>query len=418
MLPHRTLAEAMSAFLLLLFATGSTLTLYVGIGGCDLSDQNCTQPTAAETAISLVRCVGSHCDVRHVAYTPGLPSWLELSHAGECLFAAQTNTNRILSFVADGGKLTLVSDVPSGGMYPVKLDRSADSKLLFVANYADGKGTGASVASFLVNREDCSLSPAHVMAFNRTSVNPTRQQGSHIHTVIVDRDASTSTSIGLMAADLGGDAIYALRADTADGRFSISSVSKASSPGAGPRHIAVHPTLRVAYVVYEMANMLGVYAIRSPDGALTPLQPPLPTLNVSSLPTCIGQPQSFSESCSKAAEVLVTPDGKSVFASNRGFGSPATNTIAGFRVDPSTGKLTAVSTTACPRYPRGVALSSDATELLVAGQDDGSLVSLGIDPDVPGKLSPGVVLVAPWGGSLVTPSALVNAAGYPHHRWR
>jgi NAD(P)-dependent dehydrogenase (short-subunit alcohol dehydrogenase family) len=147
----------MSAFLLLLFTTGSTLTLYVGIGGCDLSDQNCTQPTAAETAISLVRCVGSHCDVRHVAYTPGLPSWLELSHAGECLFAAQTNTNRILSFVADGGKLTLVSDVPSGGMYPVKLSLGAlqghVSRFEGVAAYAQTKRAEVILNALWAGRE-------------------------------------------------------------------------------------------------------------------------------------------------------------------------------------------------------------------------------------------------------------------------
>ena len=59
-------------------------------------------------------------------------------------------------------------------------------------------------------------------------------------------------------------------------------------------------------------------------------------------------------SCSKAAEVVVTPDGASLFASNRGFGSPLTNTIAGFSID-ARGLLTNVSSTASGvSYPRGV----------------------------------------------------------------
>jgi len=109
-------------------------------------------------------------------------------------------------------------------------------------------------------------------------------------------------------------------------------------------------------------------------------------------------------SCSKAAEVVVTPDGASLFASNRGFGSPLTNTIAGFSID-ARGLLTNVSSTASGvSYPRGMALSADAKSLFAVGQGDGGLTSLQVAPAGAGTLGPSKLLVS----GLATPTTVVE----------
>ncbi len=89
-----------------------------------------------------------------------------------------------------------------------------------------------------------------------------------------------------------------------------------------------------------MSNALTTYAMGS-TGELKTVRSGQRVVDPS-LPVCAGLAAPYRAhrpmlggdvpSCSKAAEVVVTPDGASLFASNRGFGSPLTNTIAGERV--------------------------------------------------------------------------------------
>jgi len=209
----------------------------------------------------------------------------------------------------------------------------------------------------------------------------------------------------LLAADLGGDVVYTLRASEPDGRLTLL-YNATSDPGAGPRHIACHPSLPIAYVVHEMSNALTTYEIAG-AGELVALQSGLRVVDPS-LSVCAGLSETIAPkemiSCSKAAEVVVTPDGASLFASNRGFGSPLTNTIAGFSID-ARGLLTNVSSTASGvSYPRGMALSADAKSLFAVGQGDGGLTSLQVAPAGAGTLGPSKLLVS----SLATPTTVVE----------
>ena len=100
-------------------------------------------------------------------------------------------------------------------------------------------GAGRAVASLLVGA-DCALKPADAVPYNRSSVDPSRQRSSHVHTVVVDPAVPTR----IFAADLGGDAVYTLTVDLATGRLAHTGMSLAPA-GSGPRHLAVHPTKRV-----------------------------------------------------------------------------------------------------------------------------------------------------------------------------
>jgi 6-phosphogluconolactonase len=76
-----------------------------------------------------------------------------------------------------------------------------------------------------------------------------------------------------------------------------------------------------------------------------------------------------------AADLHVTPDGKFVYASER-----TSSTLAGFRVDAASGRLTAIGSIPTEKQPRGFNVDSGSRYLLAVGQLSHSLSSYRIDP--------------------------------------
>ena len=101
--------------------------------------------------------------------------------------------------------------------------------------------------------------------------------------------------------------------------------------------------------------------------------------------------------------LVATADGASVFVSNRGLNSEFTNSIAGFRVLPAGRLELAQLAPSGTRFPRGMALSADSKQLLVAGQGSGNLVRF--DVVAPGTLRlPGAEIA----DGLATPTTVVE----------
>ena len=135
------------------------------------------------------------------------------------------------------------------------------------------------------------------------------------------------------------------------------------APGAGPRHLAWHPSGRYLYAVAELASTVTVLRWDGERGALAVLQ------TVTTLP-----PGFAGESA--AAEIAVSGDGRYVYASNRGDDS-----IAVFAVDPAAGTLAPAGLVgAGGRAPRHFALDPSGRWLLVAHQGSDSLQAFRIDP--------------------------------------
>jgi 6-phosphogluconolactonase len=91
-------------------------------------------------------------------------------------------------------------------------------------------------------------------------------------------------------------------------------------PGAGPRHLAVHPSKRYVYVLTELSSHVAMFAWNPTAGTLVQRQ------SVATVP--VGTPSSNS-----TAEIVVHPNGRFVYASNRGHDS-----IAVFSVDARDGR--------------------------------------------------------------------------------
>src|SRR5690606_7326039 len=136
---------------------------------------------------------------------------------------------------------------------------------------------------------------------------------------------------------MGLDRIFVFSVDEDTGRLipGESSFVQATS-GTGPRHFAVHPSGRFAYSVEEILFSLAAYSVDPRTVGLRPLQR-------LSLPPEDIDPSLYIS----GADVHVSPDGRSVYATLRGHDS-----IVNYRVDPTTGMLTRVDYAFTGRHSR------------------------------------------------------------------
>ncbi|EQC41055.1 hypothetical protein SDRG_02110 [Saprolegnia diclina VS20] len=260
------------------------------------------------------------------------------------------------------GQLTLKNMEPSHGTYPCHASVDPYGRYVAVSNYG-----GGNVALYPI-QPDGSIAPASsIQQFTGASlVNAARQEAPHCH-------STTWAGANLFALDLGNDKVmqFALQAVTGALEPHSARAFVPQPPGAGPRHMSMHPTLPVAYVVHELSNSLGVFALES-DGSLaaTPLQ------TVSTRLPERAQTDAFSLN----AEVQVAPSGRAVVVSNRGDDTLVTFPItADGRVDAptfvSSGGL----------FPRHFAFVSNDL-VLSANQNSDSILTYRLAPN--GSLEP------------------------------
>jgi 6-phosphogluconolactonase (cycloisomerase 2 family) len=88
-----------------------------------------------------------------------------------------------------------------------------------------------------------------------------------------------------------------------------------------------------------------------------------------------------------AAEIIVAPNGRTLFVSNRGLDGGAESSVASFAIAPSSEKpvfLSSIDSTVLGMYfgfPRGLGMSQDGRFLLAAGQDNALFTTISIDSD-------------------------------------
>jgi 6-phosphogluconolactonase len=149
-------------------------------------------------------------------------------------------------------------------------------------------------------------------------------------------------------------------------------------PGAGPRHVAFHPNGRFAYSANELHSTITGFSYDAKNGALQPQQ------TISTLP------KAFSGT-NDAAEIHVHPNGKLLFASNRGH-----NSIAVFSIDKQTGRLNLVDNFSTEgKTPRNFEIDPDGSRLLVANQDSGNVVVFRMNLQTGELISTGQVVQVP-----------------------
>jgi 6-phosphogluconolactonase len=259
------------------------------------------------------------------------------------------------------GQLTHLNSQSSMGESPchVTVDHAAGHVL--AANY-----TGGSVVVLPIET-DGGLGVASAFVQHKgSSVHP-RQEAPHAHCMNVD-----PADRYVVAADLGTDQVVIYQYDRQSGLITPNPRMPAASvkPGAGPRHFAFHPQGKFGYVINELNSTVTAFTYDGQNGALKAMQ------DISTLPA------DFRGE-STTAEIVVSPDGKFLYGSNRGHDS-----IAVFSIHEQTGQLTVVSHhSTLGKEPRNFAIDPTGTYLVAANQRTGNVVVFQIDR-TSGKLAP------------------------------
>jgi 6-phosphogluconolactonase len=285
------------------------------------------------------------------------PSFLTIHPNGRVLYAVnelekynESATGAVSAFAiaGDTGALTRLNQQPSEGGAPcyVSVDRSG--RVVLVANYV-----GGSVALLPIHA-DGALAPAtKVIQHKGSGPNTGRQSEPHAHCIVAD-----PSNRFVLAADLGADHVFVYRLDL-DGKTlrHVDGGDAVMRAGAGPRHIAFHPTLPLVFVANELDSTVATLRFDAERGTLSPIG------TLSTIP-------AGWTGTNYPADIHVAPFGRTLYVSNRGH-----NSIAVFSVAESTGALAldqVVSTDG--DWPRNFSLDPSGGWLLVANQRSDSIV--------------------------------------------
>ncbi|MCC6944057.1 MAG: lactonase family protein [Thermomicrobiales bacterium] len=314
-----------------------------------------TAPDGNASGIEIYRFDEATGSLTHLGTKIGVanPSFLALHPDQQHLYAGERylytvgegQQGEITAYSRDSstGELTLINQQPSGGLGPCYVSVDASGKYVLVANYTSG-----SVAALPIQDGGGVGEATSIVQHTGSSVYVGRQGEPHAHMIAPSPDGKA-----ILAADLGTDevVIYTLEGGVLDRAGAI-----AVDAGSGPRHFAFSPDGSSLYVLNELNSSLIAYDYDAERLAFPHRQ------TVSTLP------DGFHGE-NWPAQIVVSPDSKFVYASNRGHDS-----IAIFAVGED-GVLTQVAVTSTGgTEPRNFNITPSGDWLLAANQNSDTIV--------------------------------------------
>jgi 6-phosphogluconolactonase len=317
------------------------------------------------------------------------------------MYVSLQDDDKILRFTMDAatGKLTPKGEVPvAGGPSPLTL--SPDRTVLYV-----GHRNVPGISSFRIDPDTGALTHSGTVApeaaptflsTDRTGryVLSSYYQGAHAAVHPVGNDGAVGgppiewleTAIGAHAIQTdrsntfafvphidnrgGPNAIFQFKFDPNTGHLTPNSPPRVGQPtGTGPRHFCFHPSKDILYFSNEQGSSVTAYNFDPASGTLSAFQ------TISTLPSGYDK----SNTCS---QIQMSPSGKFLYAPNRGH-----NSIAGFSVDASSGRLTAIGHVATEERPSAFSLDPEGHFLFAAGSETDRLASYRVNSDT-GALTP------------------------------
>lgn len=276
------------------------------------------------------------------------PSYLTVSSDNKFVYSVSENGKQstICSFKYDSksGKLNLINSEDSKGADPCYIIN--DDINVIVANYSGGN------ISVFGKNQDGSIAPAkQVIQHFGKGINVKRQESPHVHMVYFSPDKKY-----VLANDLGNDKVYSYsyNPNSVNAPLKIKD-SVAVKSGSGPRHLTFSKDGKFVYLLQELDGSLTVFSYS--NGIIKKIDET----------TILAK--DFKGSFS-SADIHISPDGKFLYASNRG----EANNITIFKVLKN-GKLQlAGQTSTLGKGPRNFAIDPSGNFLLIAHQYSNEVV--------------------------------------------
>jgi 6-phosphogluconolactonase len=250
------------------------------------------------------------------------------------------------------GALSMINQVIHSGSGTCHVSISNNRKFITVAYYSSGS---ASTYELL---DDGSIGAmVSTVHHEGASINAERQEAPHVHMAF-----SAPNSDLILLPDLGIDQVKVYQSDE-KGVLSPAPIPFAAiTPGGGPRHVAFNAAGNRVYVLHELTGHVTGFGF-DPEKGITD------AINTISI-----LPEDFT-AFNKSADIHISPNGKFLYASNRGH-----NSLAVCSIDEATGTLTFLGTKDCGgEYPRAFAIDPSGDYLLVANKLSNQVSIMKID---------------------------------------
>lgn len=291
-------------------------------------------------------------------------SFMAFSQDKKYLYSFRTEKDGFATFLsfrieADKRTLTPVDSLPTGTVDPCHVKIINKGKTLAAACYADGK-----VIYCNVTKDGKFVGAVQVIDHNLIQPNPQNKK-SHAHQINVDNKEKF-----VYITDLGLDLVVVYKIEN-DKLVNVP-VSIKTTSGAGPRHTDFDPSGKYMALICEHNSTVVLYG-KDGKGIFSDELQVISTV-----------PEGYTGRKS-GADIHFSPDGKTLFASERGNHSVAIYNVGKTdkETDKPTDKLTwAGSITDNIKTPRNFAVDKNGKWLIVGNQDGGNVATYRAVPDV------------------------------------
>lgn len=253
---------------------------------------------------------------------------------------------------AKSGELSIVNKVENTGKGACHISISNNKKFITVAYYSSG-----SAATFALDQDGSVRNEVSNVQHEGSSIDQDRQKSPHVHMA-----ATAPNSDLILLPDLGIDQVKIYKASERGELTPAPNPYITIDAGGGPRHLAFSPDAKRVYILHELTGHVTGFGFDPVKGISERIN------TISTLPI------EF-EGSNKSADIHVHPNGKYLYASNRGH-----NSIAIFSIAEDTGALTFLGARSCGGdWPRAFAIDPTGDFLLVANQKSNQISILKID---------------------------------------
>ncbi|MDI6047608.1 lactonase family protein [Flavobacterium yafengii] len=276
------------------------------------------------------------------------PSYLTVSKENNFVYSVNEfgaeSTVSSFSYNPSSGKLDLINKQSSKGADPCYIIN--DDKNVIVANYS-----GGNISVFGKNNDGSLAEAKQVIQHYGKGINVQRQEGPHVHMVHFSPDKKF-----ILSNDLGNDKVYsyAYNPNAATTVLELKDSISVKS-GSGPRHLTFSKDGKFVYLLQELDGALTVFSYS--NGILKKID--------ETTILAKGFKGTFS-----SADIHISPDGKFLYASNRG----EANTITIFKILKNGKLLLKGQTSTLGKGPRNFAIDPTGNFLLVAHQYTNDIV--------------------------------------------
>jgi 6-phosphogluconolactonase len=235
---------------------------------------------------------------------------------------------------------------------------------------------------------------------NQVGVNPVGADGrvgEPLQVIPTARNAHSirtdNTNRFVFVPHLGTDQVFQFLFDEKSGRLTANTPPVLQlKQGTGPRHLIVSSDNRFVYLLNELTGMVTTLSLDPNAGTLKELDSvsalPPDTKLVPGVPRgAVGTPGANqaprnTDNDVWASDLHLTPNGRFLYAAER-----TSSTLAAFRVDTASGKLTYLGSTPTEKQPRGFNIDPTGRFVVVSGEQSDTISSYMIDAET-GALKP------------------------------